>query len=181
MNSSTVSAQDLERRAMTAYEAGQWAQAETGFHEAHLAFQREGDLLKSAEMRNNRCVVLLQADRPQEALEAVEGTWDIFSSKGDDLRTAQSYGNLASAREACGDLSGAEEAYRQAAQLLEKAGAADDRARTLTALSRIQLKRGKALQAVASMQSGLDGSPRLSFGKRLLRKILRLPLRLLGR
>jgi tetratricopeptide (TPR) repeat protein len=181
MNTSKMSAQDLERQAMTAYEAGNWAQAEIGFHEAHQAFQREGNRLKSAEMSNNLCVVLLQVDRPQEALEAVEGTCDIFAAEGDDLRTAQSYGNLASAREACGDLAGAEEAYRQAAQLLEKAGATDDRAQTLTALSRIQLKRGKALQAVASMQSGLDDSPRLSFGKRILRKILRLPLRLLGR
>jgi tetratricopeptide (TPR) repeat protein len=181
MSPSKISAEDLERQAMTAYQAGEWKRAETSFREAHLAFQREGKPLKSAEMKNNLCVVLLQDDRPQEALKAVEGTWDIFASQGDDLRTAQSYGNLAAAHEACGNLSEAEEAYRQAAELLEKAGAMDDRAQTLTALSRIQLKRGKALQAVASMQSGLDGGQRLGFGKRLLRKILRLPLRLLGR
>ena len=166
---------------MTAYKEGQWEHAEFSFREAQLAYQREGNAIKSAEMRNNLSVVLLHINRPQEALAAVEGTWDIFASEGDSLRAAQAYGNLASAREACGNLSGAEEAYRRAAKLLEEAGADDLRAETLTALSRLQLKRGQALQAVASMQSGLESGSRLSFGKRLLRKILQLPQRLLGR
>ncbi|MGD8815141.1 MAG: hypothetical protein PVI78_11785 [Anaerolineales bacterium] len=176
-----MSAKDLERQAITAYKAGQWERAESSFREAQLAFQREGKAIKSAEMRNNLCVVLLRANRPKEALAAVEGTWDIFTAQGEDLRAAQAYGNLASAREASGDLSGAEEAYRLAATLLKKIGADDLRGETLTALSRLQLKRGQALQAVASMQSGLEGSSRLSFGKRLLQKILQLPQRLLGR
>ncbi len=180
MNKTSHSAQDLERQGMTSYERGQWNIAAERFLEARTAYNREGDEMKSAEMANNLSVALLQDNRPEEALSAVEGTWDVFLAHGDELRAAQAYGNLASAREACGDTTGAEEAYRLAAQLMEKAGAEDTRAETLAALSRLQLKRGQPLEAIASMQSGLEGSSRLSFGKRLLRKILRLPQRFLG-
>ena len=162
---------------MTAYKAGQWPLAAARFLEARETYELEGDEVKSAEMANNLSVVLLQDNRPDDALEAVEGTWNVFLAHGDDLHAARAYGNLASAREACGDATGAEKAYGLAAELMEKTGDEDARAQTLAALSRLQLKRGHPLQAVASMQSGLEGSSRLSFGKRLLRKILRLPLR----
>jgi tetratricopeptide (TPR) repeat protein len=165
---------------MKSYESGQWAIAAERFREAQAAYKREDNEAKSAEMANNLCVVLLQDKRPKEALAAVEGTWDVFLAHGDELRAAQAYGNLGSAREASGDVTEAEEAYRRAAQLMEKAGAEDARAETLAALSRLQLKRGQPLDAIASMQSGLDGASRLSFGKRLLRKILDLPRRFLG-
>lgn len=164
---------------MTAYKKGQWSLAAERFEEARTAFDNEGDRLKSSEMANNLCVVFLQDNHSEEALRAVEGTWDIFLIHGEELRAAQAYGNLASAREACGDLAGAEEAYQHAAELMEKARDEEARAQTLAALSRLQLKRGQPLQAVASMQSGLEGHSRLSFGRRFLRKILRLPLRFL--
>jgi tetratricopeptide (TPR) repeat protein len=180
LNKTSSSAKDLEQQGMKSYESGQWTIAAERFREAQAAYKREGNESKSAEMANNLCVTLLQDKRPKEALAAVEGTWDVFLTHGDELRAAQAYGNLASAREACGDAPEAEEAYRRAAQLLEKAGAEDARAQTLAALSRLQLKRGQPLEAIASMQSGLEGAPRLSFGKRLLRKILDLPRRFLG-
>ena len=165
---------------MKSYQSGQWAVAANRFREAQAAYNLEDKEAKAAEMANNLCVVLLQDKRPKEALAAVERTWDVFLAHGDELRAAQAYGNLASAREACGDATEAEEAYRHAAQLLEKAGAEDARAETLAALSRLQLKRGQPLEAIVSMQSGLEGTSRLSFGKRLLRKILDLPRRFLG-
>jgi hypothetical protein len=132
-------------------------------------------------MGNNLCVALIQDNRPEDALAAVEGTWEVFHARGDDLRAAQAYGNLATAQEACGDLNGAEKAYSKAARLLGKAGDEEARAQTLAALSRLQLKQGKPVQAVSSMQSGLEGSSRLSIGKRFLRWVLSLPSRILNR
>ena len=164
---------------MAAYKKGHWASAAERFAEARVAFAKEGDDLKSAEMANNLCVVMLQQKRSSDALEAVEGTWDIFLAHGEEHRAAQAYGNLAAAREACGDLAGAEEAYQLAADMLDKLGDGEARSQTLAALSRLQLKRGQPLQAVTSMQSSLEDSSRPSFGRRLLRKILRLPSRFL--
>jgi tetratricopeptide (TPR) repeat protein len=166
---------------MAAYKDGNGSLAAQLFAEARDAFGHDGDDLKSAEMSNNLCVALLQDKRPEEALAAVEGTWDVFLSQGDELRAAQAYGNLASAEEACGDLANAEKAYGKAARLLEKAGDEEARAQTLAALSRLQLKRGKPVQAVTSMQSGLEGSSRLSIGRRFLRWVLSLPSRILNR
>jgi len=181
MSKSTHTAQDLEKQGMTAFKEGEWALASTSFLEARAAYDSEGDDAKSAEMGNNICVALLQDNRPEEAIAAVEGTWQVFLTHGDDLRAAQAYGNLASAHEACGDAAGAEKAYGLAAGLFESGGDEKARELTLAAISRLQLKRGQPLQALASMQSGLEGSSRLSFGKRLLRKILQLPLRLFRR
>jgi tetratricopeptide (TPR) repeat protein len=166
---------------MAEYQNGNWSLAAQLFNQAREAYEQQGDPLKSAEMSNNLCVTLLQDQRPQEALAVVEGTWNIFLSHGDDLRAAQAYGNLAAAQEACGDSANAEKAYAKAANLLEKTGDDEARAQTLAALSRLQLKRGKPVQAVASMQSGLEGRSRLSIGRRFLRWLISLPGRILNR
>lgn len=181
MNKPPDSARDLEKQAMAAYEKSNWGLATLLFTQARDAFGDAGDELKSAEMSNNLCVALLQENRPEDAIAAVEGTWEVFHSIGDDLRAAQAHGNLAAAQEACGDFDSAEKAYGKAARLLEKAGDEEARAQTMTALSRLQLKRGKPLQAVSSMQSGLGGSSRLSIGKRFFRWVLSLPGRILKR
>ncbi len=181
MNQSAASPRDLEEKAMAEYQNGNWSLAAQLFNQARDAFGQQGDALKSAEMSNNLSVSLLQDQRPEEALAAVEGTWDVFLSHGDDLRAAQAYGNLAAAQEACGDSANAEKAYVKAAKLLEKTGDDEARAQTLAALSRLQLKRGKPMQAVASMQSGLEGRSRLSVGRRFLRWVLSLPGRILNR
>jgi tetratricopeptide (TPR) repeat protein len=177
----THTAQDLEKQGLSAFKGGEWALAAASFLEARASYDSEGNDAKSAEMANNLCVALLQDNRPEEAIAAVEGTWKVFLSHGDDFHAAQAYGNLASAHEACGDAASAEKAYGLAAGLFETAGDEKARELTLAAISRLQLKRGQPLQALASMQSGLEGSSRLSFGKRVLRKILQLPLRLFRR
>jgi tetratricopeptide (TPR) repeat protein len=181
LNEPTATSHELEQNAMAEYQNGNWSLAAQLFNQAREAYEQQGDPLKSAEMSNNLCVTLLQDQRPQEALAVVEGTWNIFLSHVDDLRAAQAYGNLAAAQEACGDSANAEKAYAKAAKLLEKTGDDEARAQTLAALSRLQLKRGKPVQAVASMQSGLEGRSRLSIGRRFLRWLISLPGRILNR
>lgn len=166
---------------MAAYKDGNWSLAAQLFTAARDSFRDEGDRLKSAEMSNNLCVALLQDKRPEEALAAVEGTWEIFISRGDDHRAARAFGNLAAAQEACGDSASAEKAYAKAAKLLEKAGDEEARAQTLAALSRLQLKKGKAVQAVSTMQSSLEGHSKPGIGTRFLRWVLSLPGRILNR
>jgi len=181
LSKETASAAELEKQGMAAYQDGNWALAAKLFAEARDSFRDEGDHLKSAEMSNNLCVTLLQDKRPEDAMAAVEGTWEVFIAQGDDLRAAKALGNLAAAQEACGDPASAEKAYSRAARLLEKAGDEEARAQTLAALSRLQLKKGKPLRAVASMQSSLEGGPGLSIGQRFLRWVLSLPGRILNR
>jgi tetratricopeptide (TPR) repeat protein len=170
----------LESQAMAAYRQGRLEEAAQGFAAARQAYLEASDAAKAAEMANDLSVTLLRCNRPQDALEAVRGTEQLFSQLEDRPRAAQAYGNLASALEACGDTAGAERAYRQAISLFGEIGDAENRARTLTAVSRLQLRRGHPLEAVITMQGALEDEPHLSRRQRLLRWLLRIPSKLQG-
>jgi tetratricopeptide (TPR) repeat protein len=135
----------------------------------------------AAEMRNNLSVALLQASRFDQALQAVEGTPQIFLEAEDTHRAAMSFGNLASALEATGDLQAAEHSLQSAIQLFQETGDKENLMHSAKALSQVQLRMGKPLEAVSSMQGGLAGQSKLSLKNRVLRSILNLPSRIMGR
>jgi tetratricopeptide (TPR) repeat protein len=166
---------------MKAYQKGRMEQAIQGFIEARQSYTQQGDQLKAAEMANNLSVALLQAGKPQEALEAVHGTTEVFSAHGDRLRAAQSLGNLGAALHACGDREGAEEALKRAAEMFADIGDKQARAETLKTLSQIQLGQGQPLQALASMQAGLEEGGAKGLGSRVLKRLLRFTSKLLTR
>jgi tetratricopeptide (TPR) repeat protein len=178
--SAPTSAPQLEEAALKAYQSQQWIPAAEGFAAAGKAYATSGDEHKSAEMGNNACVAFLQSGQGMQALEAVEGTFDVFERLDDPERAAQALGNLASALDACGRHEEAEQAYSRAAERFKDLGKADAHADTLKALSQLQLKRGRAMDALSSMQRGLEDSPKLSLRERFLRWLARIPMRLLG-
>lgn len=171
----------LEVRASVAFREGSLDLAIELFQAARESFRQNGDALKAAEMANNLSVALLKADRPQEALQAVDGTQAVFQSAGDEHRAALAWGNFAAALEACGDLTAAEDAYREATTLFAKLDDAEGRTYTHQALSRLQIRQGRALEAVTTMQTGLESTGGLSLRDRILRFLLNLPSRLTGR
>ena len=95
MTSETSS--DLENQAFTACREGRLEDAIDGFAAARQAFLAKGNLEKEAEMASNLSVALLQADQPQEALEAIKDVPTVFLDLGDMDRAALAYGNLGSA------------------------------------------------------------------------------------
>jgi tetratricopeptide (TPR) repeat protein len=173
--------ESLEKEATAAFKAGQLDLAVETFRAARDAYEQDGDDLKAAEMSNNESVTLLKADRPQEALEAVRGTQEVFLAAGDERRAALAWGNIAAALESCGDLASAEDAYRQATALFANLDDDEARAYTHQALSRLQIRQGRAIEAVTTMQAGLETDHRLSLRNRIMRFLLRLPSRLTGR
>lgn len=154
--------------------------AARGFAAARDLFAQAGERAQAAEASNNLCVAWLQAHRPLEALKAVEGTPELFAERGDRQRAAQAMGNLATALEATGDSTGAERAYRDALRQFEALGDQEGQATILASLSHLQLKHGRPLEALASMQAGLDHRPHRSLRDRWIRRLLDLPSRLLG-
>jgi tetratricopeptide (TPR) repeat protein len=178
--SGTVSADHLEDTAKQAYQSQQWTEAGQGFEAARRAYETAGDELKAAEMANNACVAFLQAGEAKRALESVEGTQAIFDRLQAPHRAAQAMGNLASALEGCGRSEDAERAYADAAERFKALGDDEARADTLKALSQLQLKRGRAVDALTSMQIGLEGSRRLGARERFLRWLARIPMRIMG-
>jgi tetratricopeptide (TPR) repeat protein len=166
--------------AAAAYRRGRWDAAALAFSRARQAYLERGQALKAAEAANNLSVTLLQAGKPEQALEAVRGTPEAFLSASETRLAAQAYGNLGAALEACGRLNEAEAAYRRSIDLLDESGDVQGRAMCLQSLSRVLLRQGKPIEALGSMQSGLEAEARPSLTKRLLRRLLRLPGRVLG-
>jgi tetratricopeptide (TPR) repeat protein len=181
LTSESVVPDHLEDQAMIAYREGRLEEAIDGFTAARQAFLTYGNESRAAEMGSNLCVVLLQDGRPQEALSAVEGSPTVFLSVGDESRAAQAYGNLGSALEACGDNIGAENAYRQAAEIFKRLEEKEQYSYTLQALSRLQLRQGRHLEAIVSMQRAMEAKPQSGIRERLFRRLLKLPSRLLNR
>jgi tetratricopeptide (TPR) repeat protein len=170
----------LEEQARGAYQAGRWKEAGAAFEAAASAHAQAGNELQAAEMANNASVAYLQANQAGHALALVEGTSQVFDRLGDAKRAAQAEGNRASALAACGRLEEAEVAYVSAAEQLRGLGDDEAAAATLQALSQVQLRRGQPVEAIASLQRGLESAPHLSLRQRFLRWLARLPLRLMG-
>lgn len=171
----------LAERAEKAYREGNFAEAAEVFEAAARAYQALGQTIFAAEMWNNCGVTYVQMGRGEEAIRLIEPTLALFQDQGDLERLGMAYGNLASALEACGRYDEAQEAYLNSADILEKCGKTELRLHALKALSQLQLKQGKQLQALATFQSALEDAPRLSLQQRLLKKLLEIPSKLLPR
>jgi tetratricopeptide (TPR) repeat protein len=165
---------------MAAYRAGRLEEAAGEFARAEAGFAQQGDHLQRAEMANNRAVVLLALERPSEARAAVAGTEAVFLAAGDQARAGKALGNLAAALEGENQWGAAESAYRRAITCFTEAGDDESRAHTLQALSRLHLRRGRPLEAVAAMDAGLEARP-AGLSRRFLRWLIALPSRFLGR
>ena len=173
--------ESLAQRALQDFRQGRFADAAEGFHAVQQIYEAAQNLTAAAEAANNRSVALLHAGQPPEARRAVVGTAETFDRAGDGARAAQAIGNLATADEACGDLAAAERGYQDAARRFAGLGDAENQAAVLASLSQLQLKRGRPLEALSTMQAGIESKPHRGLRERWLGRLLDLPGRLLGR
>lgn len=180
-NTDSLSPQQLADLGKDLYEQEDYAQAAEMFTLAERSYLTAGDALGAAEMANNRSVSLLQGGDYQGALDAVGTSDEQFAAAGDIRRQAMAIGNRAAALAELGDRAGAETAYWESARLLGEAGEKDMRASVLTAISKLQMKEGRYMEAIASMESGLDEGPKLSLRRRMLKRLLAIPGKLLRR
>jgi len=169
----TLSVKQLVTEGKTGYQSGDYLAAAKAFEAAAQGLYSAGDDLAAAEMRNNSSVAYLKAGDGKAALQVVEGTPAIFGAAGDIRRQGIALGNLGAALEATSQLKQAAQAYEQSADLLKRVGDHDLRAYVMQSLSSLQMRSGRQLEALATMQSGLEEiehpTPKQSFLKRLLR------------
>lgn len=171
---------DLTQRAEALYKAGQYATAADLYLQAAAAADLAGDSLTAAEMRNNCSVARLQAGDAAGALEVVEGTDTVFAEAGDLRRQAMALGNCATALDELKETARAETRYIAAIDLFERCGETEMRALLLKRLSALQMRSGRQVQAMASMQSALDGEVKLTTREKLLKRLLGKVFRMLG-
>jgi tetratricopeptide (TPR) repeat protein len=170
----TLDIQDMVTNAIRAYQEADYKNAAGLFNEAASAFQTQGNDLDAAEMKNNQSVALLQAGDAQGSFDAAHGTAQIFFVNGDFRRQGMALGNEATALNGLGRLDDAAQNYRLAAEALEKAGEDQLRASVMQALAGIQLRKGKIMEALLSMQLGLSGVKHPTLKQKILRGLLRL-------
>jgi tetratricopeptide (TPR) repeat protein len=163
----------LAEEGKTAFQKGQYETAANSFAAAAEGFSAAGKPLDSAEMKNNQSVALLKAGNSKGAFDTVTGTESVFQAAGDIRRQGFAAGNEASALEALGRLDEAAKKYQHSADLLEKAGEDQMRAHVLQSLSALQLKQGKAVDAVYSMQSGAAGVKKPTLKQRITKTLLK--------
>jgi tetratricopeptide (TPR) repeat protein len=175
-----LSPQLLAAEGQTAYKRGDYLAAANTFEAASASYKSAGDHLSAAEMANNRSVALLQAGDAQLSLDAVLGTDEIFAEAGDVRRQAMALGNQAAALEALRRLDEAIDAYERSAELLSQIEDRETRVSVMQALSALQLRRGRQLEALATMQAGLNGVKHPTPKQRMLRRLLQLPLKFMN-
>ena len=177
----TLTPEQLAREGTEAYKKGDFLAAAQAFQAAAESYAAGGDHLNAAEMKNNCSVAYLQAGEAEAALRAVEGTVEVFAAAGDLRRQGLAAGNLGAALEELDRFEEAAQAYQQSAEALEKAGEDALRAHVMQSLSSVQLRTGKHLQAVANMQSGLEGVKRPTPQQRMLKRLLQIPFNMLNK
>jgi hypothetical protein len=173
--------EQLVEEGKDAYRRGEYLSAAQTYTAAAESYRTAGNTLLAAEIANNASVAYLQAGDPQASLNAVEGTPLLFAEVGDLRRQGIALGNQAAALEACNRKSEAADLYQQSADILKQAGEDKLRANVMQSLSALQLRTGRQLEALATMSAGLEDIKHPDPKQSLLKRLLRIPFRMLNR
>jgi tetratricopeptide (TPR) repeat protein len=169
--------QEIEGKEL--YTGKKYLQAAAAFSKAAADFMQQDWHLQAAEMRNNQCVALLKANKPRQALEAVQGTEKVFLDEGDLLKQAMAIANEATALKELGESPSAIEKFSQAAAIFDQLDERDMHLQTMQSLSGLKLKTRNIPGALFSMQEGLEGLEKPSLRQKILIKLLKIPQKMI--
>lgn len=172
------SIQSVSKQGEKAFKAGNFLEAANLFEQAAKLYTQNGDMLTAAEMANNRSVALLQAGNAKGALEAAQNTELVFAQAGDVKRQAIAIGNQAAALEALGRFEEALTRFWECSELLQGIGEKEYRAIVLKNISTLQIRTGRHLQAIASIDASLNHK-KLTPREWLLKQLLKKPMDML--
>jgi tetratricopeptide (TPR) repeat protein len=159
------------------YEKGNYSIAADLFSQAAQAYASAQDELNAAEMKNNQSVALLQAGKAKDALQATEGTEEIFENAGDLRRQAVAIGNRAAALEGLKKWKDALAEYDRAASLFEQAGAGDMHSVVRKAAANLNLKRGRFTDSQLDVYDSLRLVEQPTLTQRIMKFLIRIGLR----
>lgn len=169
----TLEPAQLDAQGKQAFQEKKFAEAAEYFREAAEGYTLGCAGLLAAEMRNNMSVALLQAGKPQEALEAALGTDGVFKGANDIKRQAMALGNQAAALEELNRHEEALEKYEYSAELFKQAGEDDLRSMVMKSAAAIKLKKGNVAESAFKMIGSLDVKKTPNFFERILKFFLR--------
>lgn len=169
----TLEPSQLAEQGKSAFENKKFDEAAELFRQAAEGFTLGRAGLMAAEMKNNMSVALLQAGKPQDALDAALGTDQVFEGDKDVKRQAMALGNQAAALDGLNRYDEAITAYERSAELFAQASEGDLRSMVMKSAAAIKLKTGKVTDSAFKMMGSLDVKDNPSFFERILKFFLR--------
>ncbi len=158
------------------YEKGSYLAAADLFSQAALAYVSAKDELNAAEMRNNQSVALLRAGKAREALQATDGTEDLFRKAGDLKRQGIAISNRAAALEGLKNWKEALVEYDRAASLFEQIGEGDMHSIVRKAAANLNLKRGHITDSQMDVYDSLRLVEKPTLTQRMMKFLMRIGL-----
>lgn len=156
------------------YGKGAYGAAADLFSQAAQAFSAAQDELNAAEMKNNQSVALLKAGKAEAALQATDGTEEIFQQAGDRRRQGIAIANRAAALEGLKKLNEAVAEYNRAADIFEALGEGDMHSVVRKATAEIFLKRGYIGNTQMDVFDSLRLVEKPTFSQRILKFLMRI-------
>lgn len=158
------------------YQKGNFFAAADLFLQAAQAYTSTQDVLNAAEMKNNQSVALLQAGKAKEALQATDGTEQIFQQAGDIKRQGIAVSNRAAALEGLKKWNEALAEYDRAALLFEQIGEGDMHSVVRKASANIHLKRGRIVDSQMDVYDSLRLVEKPTLTQRIMKFLMRIGL-----
>ena len=158
------------------YEQENYLAAADQFAKAAQAYSLTKDELNAAEMKNNQSVALLQAGKAKEALQATQGTEEIFQAAGDIKRQGIAVSNRAAALEGLKKWKEALAEYDRAASLFEGIGEGDMHSTVRKAAANLNLKRGRIVDSQMDVYDSLRLVEKPTLTQRLMKFLIRIGL-----
>lgn len=146
----------LDAKGKHAFAQKNFVEAANYFRQAVDGYTQGRAGLEAAEAKNNLSVALLQAGKPQEALDAVLGTEQVFAGAHDIKRQAMALGNQAAALEGLHRYDEAIKNYELSADLFGSIDEGDLRAMVMKSAAAIKLKTGKITDSAFKMIGSID-------------------------
>jgi tetratricopeptide (TPR) repeat protein len=166
----------LAEKGKQEYQNGSYLAAANLFSQAALAYTSAQDELNAAEMKNNQSVALLQAGKTKDALQATDGTEQIFEQAGDLKRQGIAISNRAAALEGLKKWNEALAEYDRAASLFEQINEGDMHSIVRKAAANIHLKRGHILDTQMDVYDSLRLVKKPSLTQRFIKFLMRIGL-----
>lgn len=167
----------LAEKGKQEYELGNYLAAANLFSQAAQAHASVQDELNAAEMKNNQSVALLQGGKAKEALQATEGTEDIFQKAGDIRRQGIAVSNRAAALEGLKKWSEALSEYDRAATLFEQVGEGDMHSMVRKTAASLHLKRGNITDSQMDVYDSLRLVEKPTLAQRIMKFFIRIGFR----
>lgn len=167
----------LANKGKREYEKENYRAAADLFLRAAQAYADARDEINAAEMKNNESVALLRAGKAKEALQATEGTEEVFQTAGDIKRQGIAVSNRAAALEGLRQWDAALAEYDRAASLFEQAGEGDMHSIVRKAAANINLKHGRFVDSQMDVYDSLRLVKKPTLVQRIMKFLVRMGFR----